>query len=96
MDQARMAARLPALDAGDVEAAAEFHLGTYLAVHDHAAEALLHFKRAHALRPENWTYKRQAWSLGDIQRDYGTTFQEALKDPVSGPFYPTLDLPTGG
>jgi hypothetical protein len=92
MDQERIAARLPALDAGDVEAAAEFHLATYLALHGHSDEALVHFKRAHELRPENWTYKRQAWSFGDIERDYGTTFQEALKDPASGPFYPPLDL----
>jgi hypothetical protein len=33
----------------------------------------------HALRPENWTFKCQA-NLGDIERDYGTTFREALKD----------------
>jgi len=37
-------------------------------------------------------YKRQAWSLGDIERDYGTTFQEALKGREAGPFYPPLDL----
>ena len=43
-------------------------------------------------RPENWIYKRQAWSLGDIERDYGTTFQEAVMDPASGPFYPPLEL----
>jgi hypothetical protein len=92
MDQNRIASRLPALDAGDVEAAAEFHLATYLAQHGHHDDALIHFKRAHELRPENWTYKRQAWSLGDIERDYGTTFQEALKDPLSGPFYPPLEL----
>jgi hypothetical protein len=87
-----MSARLPALEADDVAAAAHFHLGTYLSLHGHPADALVHFKRAHALRPENWTYKRQAWSLGDIERDYGTTFQEALKDPESGAFYPPLDL----
>jgi hypothetical protein len=92
MDQERIASRLPALDAGDVEAAAEFHLGTYLALRSQPGDALVHFKRAHELRPDNWTYKRQAWSFGDIVRDYGTTFQEALKDPASGPFYPPLDL----
>jgi hypothetical protein len=96
MDQERINARRPALDADDVAAAAQFHLGTYLAQHGHAADALVHFKRAHALRPENWTYKRQAWSLGDIERDYGTTFQDALKDPESGPFYPPLDLVENG
>jgi hypothetical protein len=92
MDQKRLESRLPPVDFDDVSAAASFHLGTYLALHGHPEEALAHFKRAHALRPENWTYKRQAWNLGDIERDYGTTFQEALKDPASGSFYPPLDL----
>jgi hypothetical protein len=92
MDAKRLEARLPALNADDMQAAAEFHLGAYLAQHGHPADAIVHFKRAHALRPENWTYKRQAWSLGDIERDYGTSFQEALKDSKSGPFYPPLDL----
>jgi hypothetical protein len=92
MDSKSLGSRLPALESDDVLAAAHFHLGTYLALHGHPEAALGHFKRAHALRPENWTYKRQAWSLGDIERDYGTTFQEALKDPAAGPFYPPLDL----
>ena len=92
MDEGRLGSRLPDLEFDDVAAAASFQLGTYLALHDHAADALVHFKRAQALRPENWTYKRQSWNLGDIERDYGTTFQEALKDPASGPFYPPLDL----
>jgi hypothetical protein len=92
MDDKRLDSRLPALDGDDVQAAAFFQLGTYLALHGHAADALVHFKRAHALRPDNWTYKRQAWNFGDIERDYGTTFQEALKDPASGAFYPPLDL----
>lgn len=92
MDAQRLESRLPALDADDVQAAAEFRLGTYLAQHGHTTDAVAHFKRAHALRPENWTYKRQAWNLGDIERDYGTSFQEVLKDSASGPFYPPLDL----
>jgi len=92
MDEKRLESRIPALDADDVQAAAFFHLGTYLAQHARPEEALVHFKQAHALRPENWTYKRQAWSLGDMERDYGTNFQEAMKDPSSGPFYPPLDL----
>ncbi len=92
MDSARLESRLPALEFDDVLAAAFFHLGTYLALNDQPAAALVHFKRAHALRPENWTYKRQAWSLGDIARDYGTTFADALKDPAAGPFYPPVDL----
>jgi tetratricopeptide (TPR) repeat protein len=92
MDSERLGSRLPALEPDDVLAAVYFHLGTYLALQGHADDAIGHFKRAHTLRPENWTYKRQAWSLGDIERDYGTTFQEALKDSASGPFYPPLDI----
>jgi len=95
MDAERLDSRLPALEFDDVQAAAFFHLATYLALHDRPAEALVNFKKAHALRPENWTYKRQAWSLGDIERDYGTTFAEAVKDPSAGPFYPPLDLDPG-
>ena len=96
MDETRLGSRLPDLEFDDVAAAASFHLGTYLALQGHPDDALIAFKRAHALRPENWTYKRQAWSLGDIERDYGTNFQEALKDPASGPFYPPVDLVKGG
>jgi hypothetical protein len=96
MDEGRLHSRLPDLEFDDVSAAAAFHLGTYLAVHGHPEDALIHFKRAHTLRPENWTYKRQAWNLGDIERDYGTNFQEALKDPASGPFYPPVDLVKDG
>jgi hypothetical protein len=92
MDQKRLDSRLPSLDADDMQAAAHFQLANYLALHGHQEDALVHFKQAHALRPDNWTYKRQAWSFGDIERDYGTTFQEALKDPKSGPFYPPLEL----
>jgi len=92
MDEKRLDSRLPDLETDDMRAAAFFQLGTYLAQHGLPADAVAYFKRAHALRPQNWTYKRQAWSLGDIERDYSTTFQEAVKDPASGPFYPDLDL----
>jgi len=92
MDESRLGSRLPDLEFDDVAAAASFHLGTYLALRGHPDDALIHFKQAHALRPENWTYKRQAWNLGDIERDYGTTFMEAIKDPASGSFYPPVDL----
>ena len=96
MDESRLGSRLRDLEFDDVAAAASFHLGTYLALSGHPDDALIHFKQAHALRPENWTYKRQAWSLGDIERDYGTTFIEAIKDPASCSFYPPVDLIQAG
>ncbi len=92
MNTERLDERLPALDFDDVQAAAHFHLGTYLATHGRPDDALAHFKEAHRLRPENWTYKRQAWSLGDVERDYGTTIIDAIRDPSAPPFYPPLDI----
>ena len=93
MDEKHLDGRLPEVEAVDLEASAEFHLGVYLSTHGQSDAAVDHFKRAHSLRPANWTYKRQAWSLGDIERDYGTNFMEAIQDPAAGPFYPPLDLP---
>jgi hypothetical protein len=45
------------------EAAAHFELADYLWRIGQRAAAIRHFNAAHRLQPENWTYKRQAWSL---------------------------------
>jgi hypothetical protein len=55
---------------GDAEAraAAHFELGEHLhrdADHDGAIE---HWREAHRLHPDNWTYKRQAWNIEDPMR----------------------------
>ena len=50
-------------DAARSEAAAQFELGQFLHRNGETAEAVAHFKHAHRLQPENWTYKRQAWEL---------------------------------
>jgi hypothetical protein len=42
------------------EAAAHFELGAHLQRLGHAADAVTHFREAHRLQPENWTYKCQA------------------------------------
>ena len=44
-------------------AAAHFELGQHLHRAGHAGDAVVHFREAHRLQPDNWTYKRQAWSL---------------------------------
>ena len=77
----------------DAQAMTYFRLGTYLTQTGHNEDAVAHFKQAQALKPQNWNYKRQAWNLGDIERDYGTTLQVARQDPDSQPFRPPLDLP---
>ena len=69
-------------------AAACFELGRHLFEHGDKAAAIPLWKEAHALFPENWTYKRQAWTLestpegGDsdmgqeVQDVYGTSWSE--------------------
>ena len=45
------------------QAAAHFELAEHLWRLGQRESALDHFKEAHRLQPDNWTYKRQAWSL---------------------------------
>jgi hypothetical protein len=77
--------------AAGAESVASFRLGVYLSEQGHGAEAVPYFKRAIALRPDDWNTKRQAWNLGDIARDYGTSYQEEVSRV--GPPYAPLVLP---
>ena len=52
-------------------AAAHFDLGQHLQREGFAEDAISHFREAHRAQPDNWTYKRQAWSL--LRRDQGPT-----------------------
>jgi len=52
----------------EARAAAHFELGQYLYRQGQEAEAVPHFREAHRLQPENWTYKRQAWTLADAEQ----------------------------
>ena len=47
------------------EAAAHFELGQHLQRAGFPDDAVPHFRAAQRLQPENWTYKRQAWTLAD-------------------------------
>ena len=47
------------------EAAASFELGQHLHRSGHPDDAVRWFREAHRLQPDNWTYKRQAWSFLD-------------------------------
>jgi tetratricopeptide (TPR) repeat protein len=91
MSDAEVEAQATRPTAADAEAMAHFRLAVYLHDQGHDEAAIAHFKRAQALRPDNWNYKRQAWNLGDIARDYGTSFQEEMQR--SGPLYTPLNLP---
>jgi hypothetical protein len=50
-------------DAGTAEAAAHFDLAQHLYRQGDEPGAVRHFREAHRLQPENFSYKRQAWSL---------------------------------
>lgn len=47
----------------EATAAAEFELASYLHGQGDLQGARAHFREAHRRQPDNWTYKRQAWSL---------------------------------
>ncbi len=46
-------------------AAARFELGQHLHGLGQTADAIRCWREAHRLQPDNWTYKRQAWSMAD-------------------------------
>jgi hypothetical protein len=81
--------------AAEAEAAAHFALA--LALRDRGSDdrATQHFRDAHRLQPENWTYKRQAWALAGAERDrlYGTDWLTEVKR-MGGPerYYRPLEL----
>ena len=53
-------------------AAAHFELANHLWRIGNRDAAIRHFNECHRLQPDNWTYKRQAWSLiGDEQAGGG-------------------------
>ena len=52
----------------EATAAAHFELGQELYRQGRTDDAVRHFREAHRLQPENWTYKRQAWSLADPEQ----------------------------
>jgi hypothetical protein len=45
------------------EAAAHWELGQHLHRAGFGEDAVPHFREAHRLEPDNWTYKRQAWTF---------------------------------
>src|SRR5439155_2307232 len=49
-------------------AAAHFELGQHLHRAGNHDAAIIHWREAHRLQPENWTYKRQAWNFEDPMR----------------------------
>lgn len=79
-------------------AAACFELGIHAETRGDHQAAIAWWKQAHALFPENWTYKRQAWTLEstpegaesdkaqEVQDVYGTSWSDAFLE-VGGANY---------
>ena len=64
-------------------AAAHFELATHLWISGRRALAIGHFKEAHSLQPDNWTYKRQAYSAVGSAR-HGGEFGRFMQSPLPG------------
>lgn len=63
LSPAEVVARSRPRGADEAEAAACFELGQHLRATGDDEAAVAWWRRAHALDPGNWTYKRQAWTL---------------------------------
>jgi hypothetical protein len=65
------------------EGAAHFEMANHLWRAGSRDLALSHFRESHRLQPDNWTYKRQAWSLVGNER-VGGEFGRFVQGPVEG------------
>lgn len=77
-------------------AAAHFELGEHLLREGRQEDAARHFREAHRLQPENWTYKRQAWSLADPEQGptalYESDWLSDVQKVGAENYYPPLRL----
>ncbi len=77
-------------------AAAHFELGAHLHALGRTEGATAHWREAHRLQPDNWTYKRQAWSLADPLQGPSDLYEGDWLSEVrkTGPenYYPPLRM----
>ena len=78
LDPDEVVARSRPRSTAQAEAAAAFELAQHLWREGDREGAVGWFRRAHELQPENWTYKRQAWT-------FATTEPGQPSDLVQGP-----------
>ena len=67
---------------------AHFQLATQLEIDGHHEAAVRHFREAHRLVPDSWTFRRQAWSLEKVADGPLARFWQGPKadDPASWPY----------
>jgi Flp pilus assembly protein TadD len=77
-------------------AAASFELGEHLRRAGDSAAATHWFREAHRLDPDNWTYKRQAWSLADPLQgptdEYESDWLTEVRKIGAENYYPPVEL----
>jgi hypothetical protein len=76
-------------------AAAEFELGQFLHRAGNHDAAIPHWRNAHRLHPDNWTYKRQAWNFEDPMRQgktdaYDGSWYDDIKQLGAENYYPPI------
>lgn len=80
----------------EATAAAHFELAQYLHRIGQREAAISHFREAYRLQPDNWTYKRQAWSLlppGQSPLEvYGGDWLSDVRKIGAENYYPRLDM----
>ena len=84
--------RLAGPNPDHARAAAYFRLGTYLQHHGRSEAAQAAFAQAKALRPESWSYKRQAWHCEEVGKSGGPEFWAEVKALGDRPYYPRSEL----
>lgn len=89
-------ARSRAWDLDAATAAAHFELGQHLHREGRPEAAMIHFREAHRLQPDNWTYKCQAWSLvaPDLgpSEHYDSDWASDVEQLGPEHYYPPLDM----
>lgn len=74
-------------DADKARGHAHFQLASQLEIEGHHAAAVRHFREAHRLVPDSWTFRRQAWSLEKVGDDALARFWQG-PDPKSPEAWP--------
>ena len=74
LSEAEVLARSAPRPREHAEAAAAFALGQHLHRHGQPERAVRWFRESHRLAPDNWTYRRQAWTFADPSQGRTTTY----------------------
>ena len=90
-------ARSHARSGDEARAAANFELGQHFHRNGDHEAAIGHWREAHRLQPDNWTYKRQAWNFEDPIRQghtdaYDGSWIEDVREIGAENYYPQVDL----